>query len=415
MDKKQIVDDEKKFFAMTYNGGLGSGMSPVEYHRWTEIIQQLLRSRKEPGVLPHVIGFYLADEVPYGCFSNWYAESDGVFTVDGVTFAHGEQFMMYQKALAFGAADTAQKILASSDPSTIKRLGRTGVPNYDDAIWDAICVSVMRKGLRAKFFQNPRLKEVLLSTGDAILAECTDQRHLKGHGSIDHKWGIGLTADDWDTQQPEKWKGRNLLGYTLMRVRSDIRAMDKGISEDDLDATPSANSIRVVQGDITKIKVDAIVNAANKQLLGGGGVDGAIHRAAGPDLLKECYTLNGCETGEVRLTKAYNLPAKYVLHTPGPVWHGGTHGEAGKLANSWRRSLALAVELGIHSISFPSISTGVYGYPLNQAAEVAMKTTMEFLQNNPHAGLEVIVVAFGGGVEVSYKKAIQTVTDKMSV
>ncbi len=406
MDIKHITDDEKKFLAMTYNGGLGSGMSPVEYHRWTEIIQQLLRSRKEPSVLPHVIGFYLADEEPYGCFSNWYNKPDGTFTIDGVTFAHGEQYMMYQKAVMFGAKDTARSILASSNPGTIKYLGRSGIPDYDDAIWDAASLSVMRKGLRAKFSQNFRLKDVLLSTGNAILAECTDQSHLYGNGRIDRKWGIGLTANDWDTQQPEKWKGRNLLGYTLMQVRSDIRAMDDGVPEEQLDFISSTNCVKVIQGDITKIKVDAIVNAANKQLLGGGGVDGAIHRAAGPDLLKECYTLNGCETGEVRLTRAYSLPAQYVFHTPGPVWHGGTHGEAGKLANCWRRSLALATDLGLHSIAFPSISTGVYGYPLDQAAEVAMKTTMEFLRNNPDAGLEVTVVAFGGGVEAAYKKAI---------
>ncbi len=406
MDIKQIRADENKFFAMTYNTGLGSGMSPVEYHRWTKIIQQLLGSRRNPSVLPHVIGFYLVEEEPYGCFSNWYDKVDGSFTVDGVTYAHGLQYMMYKKAIILGAKDTAHSILTCTEPRLIKLLGESYIPNDTDAIWDTTSLSVMRRGLRAKFSQNPRLKEILLSTGSAILAECTDQNHLNGKGKVDHKWGIGLTADDWDAQLPEKWKGCNRMGYTLMQVRSDIRAMDDGVPEENLDSIPSTNAIKVIQGDITKIQADAIVNAANKRLLGGGGVDGAIHRAAGPELLQECDTLCGCETGDVRLTKAYNLPAQYVFHTPGPVWHGGLRGEAGKLANCWRRSLTLAVDLGLHSIAFPSISTGVYGYPLDQAAKVAMETTMEFLQNNPDAGLSVIVVAFASDVVLAYTKAL---------
>jgi len=130
--------------------------------------------------------------------------------------------------------------------------------------------------------------------------------------------------------------------------------------------------LRALQGDITALSVDAIVNAANSTLLGGGGVDGAIHRAAGPDLLRECRKLNGCEPGDVRITGAYRLPAKKVIHAVGPVWQGGQRGEPELLANCYRKAIALAAEYGLRSIAFPCISTGVYGYPFEQATQVAI-------------------------------------------
>jgi O-acetyl-ADP-ribose deacetylase (regulator of RNase III) len=161
-------------------------------------------------------------------------------------------------------------------------------------------------------------------------------------------------------------------------------------------------NIEIVRGDITKQTTDAIVNAANTTLLGGGGVDGAIHRAAGPRLLEECRTIGGCPTGEARITKGYDLPAGFVIHTVGPVWRGGTENEPKLLENCYRNSLALAADHGLTSIAFPSISTGAYGYPIGLAALVAIDTVRDVLQHAGSIGL-VRFVCFGEGDRTVYE------------
>ncbi len=165
------------------------------------------------------------------------------------------------------------------------------------------------------------------------------------------------------------------------------------------------NKIEIHKGDITKLEVDAIVNAANTSLLGGGGVDGAIHRAAGPELLEECNTLNSCPTGEAKITKGYNLPAKFIIHTVGPVWNGGKHNEDELLANCYRSSLKLAVENGMKTIAFPAISTGVYRFPLDRAANIAADQVKKFSKSDQSIEKEILVT-FDARTYQAYEKIL---------
>jgi len=271
------------------------------------------------------IKFYRVNDA-YGCFSNF---SPHPVVIDGAEWRTSEHYFQAMKFLDRKLQTKAREIIS---PMKVALFGRDrSLPLRPD--WDEVKDDVMRKVVFQKVIQNQEMFDTLLSTNDAEIIE---------HTKNDAYW-----ADGGDGS------GRNMLGIILMEVRDElVMAMSK---------------IDIVQGDITKSKMETIVNAANKSLTGGGGVDGAIHKAAGPDMKEYCAKYKGCKTGEARISKGYKLATKYVIHAVGPVWYEGEKNEDEKLYNAYKNSMKLAQEVKVKSVAFPNISTGAFRFPFERA------------------------------------------------
>lgn len=327
--------------------------------------------------------YFHKPEEPYGFLSNWHLSN---FVLDGMGFTSAEQYIMYRKCKVFGDDASARRILETDDTAKQQDIAHYA-KGYNDLVWNGIRQVAAMRAIYAKFSQNEELRQALLDTQDSYLVECAKS---------DKIWACGISLYDNRRFDIDNWQGKNILGFALMEVRN----MLKKACESDKN-----NKITLIKDDITRLDCDCIVNAANNSLLGGGGVDGAIHRAAGRQLLEECKTLHGCGTGEAKITKGYNLKAKHIIHTVGPVYSGKREDEA-LLSSCYLNSLNLARENNIHSIAFPSISTGVYGYPVKKAVPVALRTVKNWLNSNRGYDISVIICCFDDNTYSVYREAL---------
>ncbi len=315
------------------------------------------------------------------------------FKINGFTYTSALQYILYQKANLFKDMEMGDKILETDDIGKLKDLSDQISP-YDDR-WKSP-QEYIRKGIREKFLQNPEACKALLDTGNSILAYAN---------RLDTKWGIGLVSEDPRVETPEKWKGRNLLGYTLMQVRSDIWKIKNNVSEEEIDKNEPAR-IFVVREDITNLEVDAIVSTTDEKLSGIGDVDHAIREKAGAMLELDCQKQGSLSAGETFMTSGYQLPAKNILFTVGPKWLGGKAREDKVLSRCYFSALSLAAARGIHTIAFPSISTGKGRYPVQDAAPIAIRSILEYLRNNPDANMTVTIAVQDHVTKFQYEKAI---------
>lgn len=316
----------------------------------------------------------------YDFLSNFYPTT---VIIDGIEYLSSEA--AFQAYKCKDIEDRQQFTKISADES--KRLGRKVELRND---WDRVKLDVMRRVVRAKFEQHPNLAQYLLDTGDADLIE--------GNTWHDVYWGVDLKTGE----------GENHLGKILMALRQEFR--ENGFPKPDFSLQnymiyEADDGICLQFRDITEIKCDCIVNAANESLLGGGGVDAAIHRAAGPELLEECRTLGGCGVTDAKLTKGYRLPAKYVIHTVGPYY--GVKGDAELLALTYRNVLDLAAEHGVHSIAFPAISAGKFSYPKEAATSIAVQTIRDWKNEHLDYEMQVILSCVDMGIYNGFQQALK--------
>lgn len=359
------------------------------YHEWlSETVHSLMKQAVPQTTLTidgkaHPAIFFHKPDEPYGFLSNWWIAP---FDLEGIRFCSTEQYIMYKKCEMFGDTSAARAVLATDDPAQQQQIARNA-KGYNDVVWKGVRQVVAMRGLVEKFAQNTDLLKQLQDTGDSYLVECAIS---------DKAWACGISLYDKARFDISNWKGSNILGFALMEVRS----MLFNVPADN--PVQLQHKIVLDRGDITKLDCDCIVNAANKSLLGGGGVDGAIHRAAGKKLLEECRTLHGCATGEAKITGGYNLKAKYIIHTVGPVYSGSAT-DVKLLADCYRNSLELAKQHNIHSIAFPAISTGVYGYPIDQASSIAIRSIHQWFDDNGDYDMTVILSCFNDATYNAYE------------